>query len=332
MNELTDILRQILSSSGADGVLATLVSVTGSSYRRAGARLFVSAEGQRTGSISGGCLEEDVVARARTVGATGRPELVTYDTTAENDLVWGVGLGCHGIVQVMLEKVPAQPSWAVILAHALESRKTTRLATVWKHQDAGLLGTRLESDLPALLDGGAVFLQAIEPPPAFIIFGAGDDAQPLTRLARELGWHVTVADPRPAFATNARFPLANRMVTGPATELVDRAEVARGTIAVVMTHHYVHDVPVLRALFKAEPAYIGLLGPRSRAQRILADLARDGVIPSAELLARFHAPVGLDLGADGPHEVALSIVAEIQAALSGRDARSLRLRTRPIHE
>jgi xanthine/CO dehydrogenase XdhC/CoxF family maturation factor len=151
-------------------------------------------------------------------------------------------------------------------------------------------------------------------------------------LAKELGWHVTIADPRAAFATKERFPSAEALVVSPADLLVNRVAPGGDVLAVVMTHHYVHDVPILRDLLARPLAYLGLLGPRKRAEKILNDLGASGLEISPEQRARLHAPVGLDIGADAPEQVALSIIAEMQAALSGRNARPLRERTRPIHE
>ena len=333
MKELQAIVRALLAPDAGDSVLATLATVEGSSYRRPGARLLMTATGARLGSISGGCLEEDVLARARRVLATGRAETVVYDTTSENDLVWGVGLGCHGVVRVVLEKLPPRPMWAAALAENLAARRPTLLAVVHEAADAEHLGTRLAAELPAKhTPGTEVFLNAIAPPTALFLFGAGDDAQPLAQLAHELGWHVIIADPRAAFATAARFPQANALLVAPAAELADRAAPGPDALAVVMTHHYVHDVPLLRALLPRPLAYLGLLGPKKRSAKILADLVRDGLDITPAMRARLHAPVGLDLGADTPAQVALAILAEMQAALTGRDARPLRERVRPIHD
>ncbi len=333
MNELAAIVRH-LTASAQPTVLATLVTVSGSSYRRPGARLLVTPDGRRLGSISGGCLEEDVIARATRVFATGTPDLVTYDTTSENDLVWGVGLGCHGVVQVFLEKLPASPSWADTVSANLAAHRPTDLAVVYVSPNPVRLGTYLAENEAANArePSTQVFLNTLPAPTPLFIFGAGDDARPLVRLAKELGWHVTVADPRRDFATADRFPLADRLIVAPAGELVSRAANVPQPLAVVMTHHYVHDVPILRDLLASPDfRYIGLLGPKKRAERILADLARDGAPIPPDALARLHAPVGLDLGADTPEEVALSIVAEIRAVLSDRDARPLRQRVQPIH-
>jgi len=331
MKELQAIVLALLASPARASVLATLATVEGSSYRRPGARLLLTDDGQRTGSISGGCLEADVLARAQRVLASGIAETVVYDTTSENDLVWGVGLGCHGIVRVVLEKLPPHPAWAAALAENFATRRTTALAVTHRAIDPATLGTRLATlaDLPT---DPAVFHDLVAPPTALAIFGAGDDAQPLARLALELGWHVTIADPRAAFATAKRFPTADALIVAPAAELVARVAPDAATLAVVMTHHYVHDVPLLRALLARPLAYLGLLGPKKRAEKILADLAADGLALTPALRARLHAPVGLDLGADSPEQVALAILAEMHATLTGRDARPLRDRTLPIHE
>jgi xanthine dehydrogenase accessory factor len=330
MKELPAIVAALQQPSTAPAVLATLVAVEGSSYRRPGARLLLTANGMRIGSISGGCLEEDVLARAVRVRESGEPDTVAYDTTSENDLVWGVGLGCHGVVRVLLEKISAEPAWIRVLAANFAQRRTTDLAVTFGGAERSLWGTRLAAPGDCA-DPEALFLDAVAPPTALIIFGAGDDAQPLARLADALGWHVTVADPRGAFATAERFPTARTLIVGPAENLVATVNPGADGVAVVMTHHYVHDVPVLRSLLSRPLAYLGLLGPRKRAERILSDLTAAGVVVTAEQRNRLHAPVGLDLGADSPEQVALSILAEIQATLTGRNARSLRERTQPIH-
>ena len=331
MVEIQSIVQELTQSPAAGGVLATLVSVEGSSYRRPGARLLLTSDGRRIGSISGGCLEEDLLARARRVAETGRAELVTYDTTAENDVVWGVGLGCHGVVKVLLERLSAAPPWPPVLAANFLAHQPTQLHVVWQAPDPHLIGTALPPDRLSLPESVVVFHDTILPPNRLVIFGAGDDVRPLIRLAKELGWHVTVGDPRSAFATAARFPAADALIVAPAAELVARINPPPDALAVVMTHHYVHDVPILRDLFSRNLPYVGLLGPKKRARQIITDLHASGVSPTELQLARFHAPVGLDLGAETPEEVALSIVAEMRAKLAARDGRPLRERTRPIH-
>lgn len=334
MKELRTIVDALLAPGAGETVLATLVTVQGSSYRRPGARLLVDRDGRRTGSISGGCLEEDVLARAKRVLATGQAETVTYDTTSENDLVWGVGLGCHGVVSILLEKLAPRPRWVVTLAENLAARRPTSLAVVHRASNQADLGTRIADEIGAqrACDNPEFFVESVRPPNALFIFGAGDDAQPLARLARELGWRVTLADPRATFATAERFPEADEWVVAGADELVQRAAPGPDAVAVIMTHHYVHDVPLLRDLLSRPLAYLGLLGPKKRAEKILADLARAGLNAALNPPDIFRAPVGLDVGAESPEQVALAIIAEIQAVLTGRDGRPLRDRSGPIHE
>lgn len=333
MKETRAIASTLAAPTTGLAALATLVSVRGSSYRRPGARLLVTADHRRLGSISGGCLEEDVMARAARVLASGVAELAEYDTTSENDLVWGVGLGCHGVVQVLIERVAPCPAWALALAANLAERRPTNLEVVYAGEDRSLWGTRIANGPARGADrASGIFRQTIAAPHSLLVFGAGDDAFPLVRFAKELGWHVTVADPRPEFAHSARFPDADALVVAPADRLVDQVAPNPESLVVVMTHHYVFDVPILRTLLPRPLAYLGLLGPKRRAERILADLAAGGWPVPADSPSSLHAPIGLDLGADSPTEVALAIVAEMLAVLSGRDARPLRERTKPIHD
>jgi xanthine/CO dehydrogenase XdhC/CoxF family maturation factor len=330
MKELQEIVER-LCRTDAPSVLATLVAVEGSSYRRPGARMLI-AGGLRMGSISGGCLEEDLVERSKRVAESGRPELIVYDTAAENDIVWGVGLGCHGVVRVLLEPVAPHPAWATCLSENLRAGRATERVVVWANPD-GPVGTRLKDDpqLGRQGRGDGIFNERVEPPTSLTIFGAGDDARPLARMALELGWRVTVADPRPAMPTEERFPGVFALVLGTAEQLVARACPLPGSLAVVMTHHYRHDVPLLQHLLPLPLAYLGLLGPKRRAERILADIEEKDLQITPAMRKRLRAPVGLDLGSDAPEEVALSIIAEMKSVLTGRDARPLRDRERPIH-
>jgi xanthine/CO dehydrogenase XdhC/CoxF family maturation factor len=332
MVEIQAIVRILSASTAPGAALATLVNVDGSSYRRPGARLLLTPNGDRIGSISGGCLEEDLIARAQRVATSGVAELVTYDTSSENDLIWGVGLGCHGVVQILVEKLPAAPRWVAAVAANFRSHRPTRLAVVWRSGDASILGTYLANELPDVTTAAEIFLEHLQPPVRLLVFGAGDDARPLVRLAKELGWHVTVGDPRADFATKTRFPTADALVVAPAAELVRLTDPPADALAVIMTHHYVHDVPLLRELLPRLLPYIGLLGPKKRAAQIVSDIQRQGYALSSSQRERLHAPVGLDLGAETPEEVALSIIAEMRATLAQRDGRPLRQRERPIHE
>jgi xanthine/CO dehydrogenase XdhC/CoxF family maturation factor len=334
MKEIEAIVRHLTAENArGPSVLATLVIVEGSSYRRPGARLLVTRERERIGSISGGCLEEDLMTQADNVAATGKAAIVTYDTTSENDLLWGVGLGCQGVVRVLLERLPQGPDWAATVMANLRSGRSSELAVTWRSADPARLGTRLavRENGPSCGSDG-VFCETISPPTRLFVFGAGNDACPLVSLAKEIGWSVTVADPRPAFATSGRFPSAGTVLCAPADALVDQSDPGFDAVAVVMTHHYVYDLPLLRGLLRRPLAYLGLLGPKKRAEKILGDLESCGFKLTASMRSRLHAPVGLDIGGDSPEVVALSIMAEIQAVLAGRDGRPLRERMKPIHD
>jgi xanthine/CO dehydrogenase XdhC/CoxF family maturation factor len=365
MKELLRITDALRASDRQPAVLATLVKTEGSSYRRTGARLLLREGQARIGSISGGCLEEDIAAHAAGVIETGKTRILVYDTTGENDLVWGAGLGCHGIVHVLLERVTGVPPALAFVEETWERREAAVLATVFRsdgdatpdgsvfaasesgrswradsvfadrvaekaltflsNQQSGTL--RLED----VTGAPEVFFEYLPPPPVLTIFGAGDDACPLARLAAELGWLVMIIDSRPAYATAARFSTARAVLVAPPAEAVARAGLDARSLVVVMTHRYLDDVPLLRSLLTRPLAYLGLLGPKKRAEKILADLTREGLVLTPRDHARLHAPVGLDLGGSTPEEVALAILAEIQAVRSSRDARPLRERTRPIH-
>jgi len=330
MKDLQAIVRALTHGSGAGAVLATLVTVEGSSYRRPGARLLVTPDGTRIGSISGGCLEEDVLARAQRVAATGVAEAVVYDTTTENDLVWGVGLGCHGVVRVLVEKLPPRPAWALALAEGFAARRPTSLAVTHDGANPAAFVTRLADH--ATTSSAHIFLETIRPPTALAIFGAGDDAQPLARLAKELGWHVTLVDHRPAYGNRERFPEADVIVLGSPAEAAAKLTLDADTVAVVMTHNYLRDMEWLKTLLPSPARYIGLLGPRKRTDSLLSDLKDKRFEPSAQQLARLYAPVGLDIGSEGPAEVAMSILSEIQAVLTGHAGGHLRARKQPIHQ
>ncbi len=325
-------MQAIVAALGAGpAALATLVSVAGSSYRQPGARLLLLPDGRHVGSISGGCLEEDVRLRARRVLDGAPPELVLYDTAVENDLLWGTGLGCQGEVQVFIERLPeALPDWIPTLRENLRARRETRLAVVYGEEGGVPRGTRLLAQLPQS-PGPAAFVESVPPPPALVLFGAGDDAIPLVQIACRLGWQVTLFDARPAYATAARFPQADAVVADAAENAVRHPAIAADSHVVVMSHRYRDDRAVLRAMLPRTLAYLGVLGPRRRTERMLDELAAEGVEVTAGMRRRLYAPVGLDLGGASPEAVALSILAELQALRSGRAPQHLRDLARPIH-
>jgi xanthine/CO dehydrogenase XdhC/CoxF family maturation factor len=331
VTEIPLILSSLAAAPAERAALATLVSVRGSSYRRPGARLLLLEGGARAGAISGGCLEDDIVLHARRVLESGDPEVVTYDTTQDNDLVWGTGTGCHGIIRVLVEPIaPARPAWVAELSGNLGRRVDTELAVVVGGAPAARPGTALARDLPPLPGGAEVFRDVVPAPLELIVFGAGDDAQPLVRMAKELGWHVTLIDSRPAYASRERFPLADRIWVASAEQIASHLELDRRAFVVVMTHRFQEDVRLLQVLLPRPLAYLGILGARRRTERLFAILSDGDPAPTSEQRERVHAPIGLDLGATTPESIALSILAEIQGHLTAPAPVPPRERRAPI--
>jgi xanthine/CO dehydrogenase XdhC/CoxF family maturation factor len=306
--------------------LATLVRVSGSSYRRPGARLLMDLDGPRLGAISGGCLEADAFARWRE--APERPRLLAYDLRGDLDLIWGSGSGCEGGAEILVETLVPSAPWLAFLEEALASRRAGWLHTVLEGEGTGLR-TWGREDAPPPAGG---FLESIVPPVQLWIFGAGDDATPIVRMARELGWTVGVADHRSAYATPARFPEADAVRAGQPADLVPSLALDARSVAVLITHNYAKDLEALRGLLPSAAGYVGVMGHRRRGARLLAALEAERMDFTAPQIIRFHHPVGLDIGAEAPETLALAILAEIQAVLAGRRGMPLRERRGPIHE
>lgn len=257
---------------------------------------------------------------------------MVYDTAQENDLVWGTGLGCQGEVKVFFERLPSlHAAWLERLRENFAQRRDTQLRIVYEARDARALGTRLPEG-EWLGQGDLKFVEeCIAAPPSIVIFGAGDDAMPLVEFAGNLGWHVAVLDTRAAYATRERFPQAHHVRALDADVAANHPGIDRRSHVIVMSHRYRSDLAFLRAVLPREIAYLGVLGPRQRTQRILEELASEGAALSTHLQERLYAPVGLDLGGASPETVALSIISELQAIQSGRTPGHLRDSQRPIH-
>ncbi|SMC00545.1 Xanthine dehydrogenase [Hymenobacter roseosalivarius DSM 11622] len=358
-------------AAGRACALATVVHVSGSAYRRPGARMLVTEDGQLTGAISGGCLEGDARRRARQAIVRQRPALVTYDSMdEEEDRENGVSLGCQGVIQILLEPLDfldltnpvellracarhEQPS-VLVTAFSLTTSTEVQLgerlvvlpdgtrqgtlmaeasvaARIWEHARQALQhGRSATADYDTVAGTLRVFLEVIRPPVRVTVFGAGNDVQPLVRLAAGLGWRVRVLDGRPAQATAARFPEAEEVRVIRFDQLADLPPSQE--FAVLMTHNYHYDLAVLRYLLPTATPYVGLLGPRKKADRLLAELQAEGWQTDEHLVPRLYSPVGLNIGAETAEEIALSIVAEMQAVLRGRSAGFLHHLDGPIHE
>ncbi|HEY3269871.1 MAG TPA: XdhC family protein [Geothrix sp.] len=314
--ELQDILG-LLRSQKAPVALATLLRVEGSSYRRPGSRLLTDGEQALRGSLSGGCLEGEVMARAREALADGRPRLLRYDLRGEIDLVWGSGSGCEGVLDILVERLDpaAPPEWLAWVEQAQAARESLTL-----HIDLGPnhLGVR---SIPAQPDAHASgFVETFRPPVSLWILGASDDSRPLVRMAKELGWRVGLLDHRPAFARPARFPEADTVLSGHPAQRIPGLGLDARSAVVLMTHNYLKDLEALRLLGISAAGYLGLMGSRARSAKMVAELAAEGI----HCGERLHSPVGLDLGAEDPETIALAVLAEIQASFQGRAGGPLR--------
>lgn len=373
MKELKDIIVAFeqVESSTTTAALATLVKASGSTYRRPGARMLMTSQGQMVGSLSGGCLESDVFEQAQAVMASGKPITVQYDTMSDEDIIWGLGLGCNGIVQILIERVEEESLFnpLTFLTQCFRRRQAGVMATVFhiEGQINAQVGTRLmvypdgtlksnieDADLVAQLHNDAwnalkdtrstikaypllagkaeVFIEVIQPSVPLMIFGAGHDAVPLVRLAQELGWYVTVVDSRKVETTRERFLSADEVILSRPEDINNCIHINNRTMAVVITHNYLHDLAILKTLLPSPVRYLGILGPKKRTEKLLQDLQEQGITPTENQLQRLYSPVGLDMGADTPEEIALSIVAEIQSVLTHHSGGSLRNKLGPIHD
>ncbi|MEO8465624.1 MAG: XdhC family protein [Gammaproteobacteria bacterium] len=341
--------RQILQSfegwraAGEPLVLATVYDTLGSTYSKAGHRILLAGSGDYRGLVSGGCLEGDLAERARQVIAADRPVAVTYDLRDVADELWGLAVGCNGLLRVFLQPLTAARGYEPFKSIAAVQNATggAGLATVIEGPDAGatVIATATQHDalgfataVPAAIVSGAlaaadqgtarlvtsagttVLYAPLRAIPKLLVLGAGLDAVPLLGMALELGWFVTVADHRPAYLARPGFDRADRKVLVEPGRLAHALPLVEFEAVVVMSHHLPTDRKYLAELASFAHRYVGVLGPRARRERLLDDLG-DVATP---LRARLKGPVGLDIGADSPESIALSILAELQSTLVHR--------------
>ncbi|MGH8284842.1 MAG: XdhC family protein [Steroidobacteraceae bacterium] len=323
-------------------VLAVVTQTAGSTYSKPGGLMLIAADGRFAGLLSGGCVEGDLREHARAVIESGVPRTVSYDMRGPDDLLFGLGAGCEGAMDIFLQPIGPATGWkplAFFADCAARGRSAAVAFIVESRTTEWPVGSMVQSDGTAARDvpmlvaatrdasasrragwfedaelGIRAFVAVLSLPPRVLLLGGGPDAEPVTELASFLGWKTTVVDHRAAYANAERFPRAERV-------LCVHPDDARGVLAleefdaaIVMSHHLTSDLGWLRLLAAAPIPYVGLLGPAARRERLLADLGAD----AASLRARLRAPIGLDLGGRSPESIALSIVAEIHAVLEGR--------------
>jgi xanthine dehydrogenase accessory factor len=332
-------------------VLATVYETSGSTYSKPGAQMLINGQGDFQGMLSGGCLEGDLAERAREVLRTGHPQSVTYNLAQNDETLWGLGVGCDGLMRIFLQMLSAQSAYepfaSMCAAYAGETVETavTVLQTSNELTHAGSshvsvagrvahsdIGTALEGQMQVLArtilreghsrtadlaDPGGdikVLVSILRPPPRILVLGAGLDARPVVRLAAELGWRVIVQDHRPAYTGAGGFDDADAVYCVPAEDLGTTVDLSRVDAAIIMSHHLVTDGIYLKVLAGTAIPYIGLLGPVNRHARLMRDLGNLG----DKLRYRVHGPAGIDIGAGGPASIALSIIAQAHQVLSAR--------------
>jgi len=357
MKEMIEICDALLNLRDQPCALATVIHVEGSAYRRPGARMLLTADGQTRGMISGGCLEHDIFDCARRVLRAGCPRTVRYDSTSADDIIFGTGLGCNGIIEVFVEPITDRfrVSFISAMEDCQETRQTGGLATVvsgdnpFPGRHSFLIQERWTGDmeLNRLLQGRPVekepflfseagsnvrvFVQPLLPPVQLVIFGGWLDVVPLIRFGRETGFQVVVVDSRRRQSSRDAFREAHSVLLCSPGEALQQIQFDARTVAVLMNHNFECDQEALAALAHVSLPFVGMLGPRRRQQSLLEALRNDGVVMTDEFERALHGPVGLDIGAKTPEEIALSIMAEILSVLNERNAKPIRERSAPLH-
>ena len=372
MKEIRDIVKayDISVSEGKKSALATVVHLEGSSYRRPGARMLITEDGQLTGAISGGCLEGDALQKALMVMSQKKSRVVTYDTMDDDEATLGVGLGCNGVIQVLIEPIdPDDPDNQIsFLRQVMGERQKVVLVTLFslenKQTDQGGTSLLLEenSELrsgnvdPRLLDflkddamnsleqqkssfcnytssqfNVTAFIEFIPPVISVVIIGAGNDIFPLVDMAEILGWETRIVDGRSSYASRDRFAKSCQVLVSKPEFVLDQIPVDQYTVFLLMTHNYNYDLAMLKLLLNKKLMYLGILGPKKKTERMMGDLAEKGIFPTKQQLSFIFNPVGLDIGAETAEEIALSIIAEIKAVYSGKIGKSLRVSGEIIH-
>ena len=365
MKDLYDLIQFSRANPNAwseNYVLAVVVHTEGHAYRRAGARL-LSKKGRKVfGAVSGGCLEEGIAVDAGRMSPDSRAKRVDYDSRSASDLIWGTATGGGGLVSVLLQRWDSRSAHLCAwINERLSARRPVLLATIINKDDQQLGGqvaidtsgeifSQIDSvpiqaavisrtadllseshEKPNLYQSrtcvagrAELLLEYIPPPTSLVIIGAGDDARPVVEGAKRLGWNVTVIDHRPAYADRERLPLADQVLLTQPDSYLDLLHPDPWTVAVVMTHDWRQDAAAVAALAQFDLPYVGIIGNATRTKNILAKMAARNR-SRVNLRASFHYPAGLDIGAHAPEEIALSVIAEIQAVLSGRQGASLKL-------
>jgi xanthine/CO dehydrogenase XdhC/CoxF family maturation factor len=373
MKEIREIIKAYDAAvhAGKRSALAAVVHLDGSSYRRPGARMLVTDEGELTGAISGGCLEGDALRKALLVLSQQQSKLVTYDTSDEEDATIGIQLGCAGIIQVLFEPIKAvdpdnpiqllrkavaiRQKSVLVTLFSLENKRTEQPGTCLLMEANGNISGRipyppeLESfileDVRAAMVAEqssfkqfvandfnvTAFIEFLQPAVSLVVIGAGNDAIPMMQLGDMVGWDVRVVDGRNTHAKPERFASACQILVSKPEKVLEQIPIDNQTVFVMMTHNYNYDLAMLKALLPLKVPYIGMLGPKKKLDRMIDELRADGMEITDEMMEKVYGPVGLEIGAETAEEISLSIIAEIQAILNGKEGGLLRRKVDVIH-
>lgn len=348
-----------------DAVLATIIDIDGSAYRRPGAKMLVPESGDGVGSITAGCLEDQLVQIASEVLNTGERRTAVFDLSGDDADVWGLGIGCNGVIEVLFDPLdesyrPAVEAYDegrnVTVATVLDGGETTvnrgdrsyvgddgvKTFGPWPEwlldriaEPALELADRGRADVVTATRGSEtarIFLDGIAAPADLVVFGTGHDVAPVVDLGRKADFRVTVVGFRGATATEDRFPEADAVISTTPSDVRTALDLDESSYAVVMSHNFIDDRLVLEELLQSPVPYIGLMGPRKRFEEMLEAFADEGRDFSDDELDRLYTPVGLDLGGGTPYQIALSIISEALAVKNDRQPRHLKAREGPIHD
>ena len=316
-------------AAGGPLVLGTVYETAGSTYSKSGSRVLIDGEGNYQGLVSGGCLEGDLAEHAAAVLESGEARSVCYDMRGEHDILFGTGVGCDGMLKVLLQPLSGdgEAPWAPLarMAELAMGAEASRCAVVVEGEEAPVGSTFLDDEVPAEHPDGLhtlknparkVLVYPLHPIPRLLVLGAGVDAVPLVEFAERLGWRVTVCDHRRSYLERGDLGAAEAVVELRPEGLVERVGLSGWNACVVMSHHLASDRAYLAALADRPIPWVGVLGPKARRKRLLRELG-DG---AGDLKDKLRGPVGLDIGANDPASIALSIMAELTEHLARRSA------------
>ncbi|MFP5232638.1 MAG: XdhC family protein [Acidobacteriota bacterium] len=310
---------------GEATALVTLVRVEGSSYRKVGARLLVGSDGRYAGSISGGCLEAEVVRKAPWMARSGAV-IKTYSTLFDDTAEIPYGLGCGGTVDLLIEPAGTLEFQTLMEALATSLDGVSHHVITWLPEPGRPLRRLVQpASTEDMEQVRSAFTETIAPPQRLIIFGAGDDAVPMVEAASLLGWRVAVVDGRPQLAHVHRFPQTCQVLVAKEFGELNRLSIGDRDALVIMTHSYEQDKAWLTGALQCKPRYLGLLGARHRSALLVSETAAAMGWSLEQVCEGLFAPVGLDLGGDGAEAIALAVIAEIQGFLNGKIGASRRM-------